>query len=512
MDDKSAQKKRIAKNTLVLYVRMIFLMAINLYTTRVVLQALGVEDYGIYNVVGGIVALFSILSKSLATASSRFLNCEMGRGDEIRLKSVFSVSLSIQVLIAVIIAILVELLGVWFLNNKMVIEPERMQAANWVLQFSVITFCFNLVSVPYNAAIIAHEKMSAFAYISIFEGIAKLAICYLVMISPFDKLIVYAGLICAIQVVIRFIYGAYCKMNFPECKYKFVKDKTLFVELFSFAGWNFIGASAGVIRTQGGNILINLFFGTSVNAARGVANQVNRAVGGFASNFMIAVKPQIMKSYASGDKEYMTDLINKSARLSYFMLLFLSLPIVLNIDFILQTWLEVVPDKTGIFVLLTVALALLESLSEPLIATQLATGKVRNYQLIVGGLMLLNIPTSYLMLKLGFDAEIYLYVAIVISLVTLIARLLMLRINADLPIFPFLKSVFFNCMLVTILSVSLPLALSFFFKNNIVGFFVISLCSVIWASIVILYVGCTKRERDFVMSKSMVILNKIRKK
>lgn len=237
---------------------MIFLMLINLYTTRVILQALGVNDYGIYDVVGGVVALFDFLSKSLATASTRFLNFELGRGNQIKLKKVFSASISIQVLIAIIIAVLVELIGVWFLNNKMNITTGRLMAANWVLQFSIITFCMNLISVPYNAAIIAHERMSAFAYISIFEGLAKLAICYAVMVSPYDKLIVYAGFICLIQVIVRIVYGVYCKRNFTECSFSFVKDKVLFKELFSFAGWNFIGAAAGVIRTQGGNILINL--------------------------------------------------------------------------------------------------------------------------------------------------------------------------------------------------------------------------------------------------------------
>lgn len=501
MVDNIAQKKKIVKNTFVLYIRMIFLMLINLYTTRVILQALGVNDYGIYDVVGGVVALFDFLSKSLSTASTRFLNFELGRGNQIKLKKVFSASISIQVLIAIIIAVLVELIGVWFLNNKMNITTGRLMAANWVLQFSIITFCMNLISVPYNAAIIAHERMSAFAYISIFEGLAKLAICYAVMVSPYDKLIVYAGFICLIQVIVRIVYGVYCKRNFTECSFSFVKDKVLFKELFSFAGWNFIGAAAGVIRTQGGNILINLFFGTCVNAAIGIANQVNRAVGGFASNFMVAVTPQITQSYARGDIGYVAELINKSARLSYFLLLFISLPILLNISSILHIWLGYVPEKTSVFVILTITLALLETISYPLITTQLATGKVRNYQLVVGGLMLLNIPVCYLMFVLGSNAEYYYYVAIMISVITLVARLFMLRINAKLSISSFLFDVVLKCLLVTILTISFPLVISFLCNDNILGMIIICVCSILWSIFIILFVGCTKPERNYIIMR-----------
>lgn len=509
MSSNSANNKRIAKNTIALYIRMLFLMGISLFTTRVVLQALGVDDYGIYNVVGGIVALFAILSQSLSNANSRFLNFEMGKGNQERLKKVFSTGVSIQIVLSIIIAIVCEIVGTWFLNNKMIIPDDRLIAANWVLHFSIVTFCINLISVPYNAAIIAHEKMSAFAYISIYEGIAKLLICYLVIDTSFDKLIVYAALICFIQLSVRFMYSVYCKRNFDECAYQFIYDKSLLKEIFSYAGWNVIGASAAVLRNQGGNILINLFGGLSVNAARGVSNQVNHAVTGFANNFMTAVKPQITKSYAAGDIDYMTTLVNQSARLSFYMLLFLSLPIVVNINFILSVWLKEIPENTAIFVILTLVFTLIESLSNPLITAQLATGNVRNYQLIVGGINLLNLPVSYLFLKFGFAPVSFLYVAIFFSCICLIARLVMLKKNMNFDVCRFFYQVISNCLIVALLSLVVPFVLSCYFETSWQSFIGISIICIFNTILVLLFIGCDKKERSMVFEKSRTLIKKI---
>lgn len=508
MANNSKNNKRIAKNTAALYVRMLFLMVVNLFATRVVLQALGVVDYGIYNVVGGIVALFSILSHSLSTASSRFLNFEMGKGNFDRLKAVFSTSVTIQIALAVIIAILTEIGGTWFLNNKMVLPTDRLVAANWVFQFSILTFCVNLISVPYNAAIIAHEKMSAFAYISIYEGIAKLLICYLVMVYPLDKLITYAALIFAIQLSVRFIYTWYCTRNFEECHYHFCNDKPLMKELFSYAGWNFIGSAAAVLRTQGGNIIINMFAGPAVNAARGVANQVNHAVSGFSSNFMTAVRPQITKSYAAGDIAYMTTLVNQSARFSFYLLLFLSLPIIINIDFILNMWLKIVPDNTPIFVILTMIFTMIESFSHPLMTAQLATGKVRNYQLVVGGINLLNLPVSYVLMRIGFAPEIFLYVAIFFSAVCMAARLTMLQKETGFDSLGFVRQVLCNCSVVTIVALILPLLVKQYGSNSWMSFILIASICVITTLIAEFYVGCNKKERAMAINKVNEIIQK----
>ena len=287
----SDNNKRIAKNTLLLYFRMLFMMVVSLYTSRVILNALGVEDFGIYNVVGGVVAMFTVISGSLSAAISRFITYELGKGDQSKLNRIFSASVTIQLLLSLIIVVLIESVGVWFLNAKMTIPINRIVAGNWVLQFSVITFVLNLVSVPYNAAIIAHEKMVAFAYISILEVVGQLLIALLIDFSPIDRLVFYALLMCVVAIIVRVAYGLYCKRNFEECTYHWHWDKDILCTMFSFAGWNFIGATSAILRDQGGNIVINLFCGPTVNAAKGISMQVNSAITAFVRNFMTALKP-----------------------------------------------------------------------------------------------------------------------------------------------------------------------------------------------------------------------------
>ena len=344
MTNTSVNNRRIAKNTLLLYFRMLLTMIVSLYTSRVVLNTLGIEDYGIYNVVGGVVAMFSVISGSLSAAITRFITFELGVGNKESLNKVFSSSVTIQIGLALIIVILAEVVGVWFLNVKMNIPDERMVAANWVFQFSLLTFAISLISVPYNACIIAHEKMSAFAYISIFEAAGKLGVAFLIAVSPIDRLIFYAILICCIAIIIRLVYGIYCKRNFEECSYHFIYDGYLLKRMFGFAGWNFLGAASWVLSNHGGNIVINLFCGPAVNAARGIATRVTSAVQGFSQNFMTALNPQITKSYASGDWQYMMTLIYQGARLSFYMLLLISLPVLLNTHYLLEIWLKVVPE------------------------------------------------------------------------------------------------------------------------------------------------------------------------
>ena len=402
-------------------------MIISLYTSRIVLNALGVEDFGIYNVAGGVVAMFSILSGSLSAAISRFITYELGKNNILKLKVIFSSAITIQIGLGIVIVFFAETIGIWFLNTQMNIPIERMVAANWVLQFSIITFIINLISVPYNAVIIAHEKMSAFAYISIFEAIGKLLIAYLITISPIDKLIFYAILMCVVAIAIRLLYGYYCKRHFDECRFHFIWNKQIFQQIFSFAGWNFIGASSAVLRDHGGNIIINLFCGPTVNAARGIAFQVNNAIQGFVSNFMTALNPQITKSYAVKNYTYMMTLIFQGARLSFYMLLLLSLPIIINTHYLLTLWLNTVPEHTVLFVRLVLIFAMSESISGPLITAMLATGNIRNYQIIVGGLQMLNLPISYILLSLGAIPETVLIVAVLISQCCLMARLYMLK-------------------------------------------------------------------------------------
>ena len=449
MTNSAANNKQIAKNTLLLYFRMLLTMVVSLYTSRIVLNALGVEDFGIYNVVGGVVAMFSLLSGSLSTAISRFITYELGKGEQGNLNKIFSSAVTIQITLAAIIILFAELIGVWFLNTQMTIPVSRITASNWVFQISLLTFVINLISIPYNASIIAHEKMSAFAYISILEVVGKLVTAYLITISPIDKLIFYSFLMCIIALVVRFTYGYYCKKHFTECTYSFIWDKQLLKQMFSFAGWNFIGTASAVLRDQGGNILINLFNGPIVNAARGIAFQVNNAIQGFVNNFMIALNPQITKSYAANNHKYMMTLIFQGARLSFYMLLILSLPILLNTQYILEIWLKTVPEHSTLFVQLVLILAMSESISYPLITAIQATGRIRNYQLLVGGLQLLNFPISYCLLHIGFFPEIIMIVAIILTQVCLGARLYMLQKIIKLPTKVFLKKVYLNIIIVS---------------------------------------------------------------
>ena len=508
----SDNNKRIAKNTLLLYFRMLFMMVVSLYTSRVILNALGVEDFGIYNVVGGVVAMFTVISGSLSAAISRFITYELGKGDQSKLNRIFSASVTIQLLLSLIIVVLIESVGVWFLNAKMTIPEDRMAAANWVLQFSIITFVINLISVPYNAAIIAHEKMSAFAYISILEAVCKLAIAFLIIVSPIDKLIFYAILMCAVSIIVRLTYGHYCKKYFAECNYHFHWDKEILKKMFGFAGWNFIGASSAVLRDQGVNIVINIFCGPAVNAARGISSQVNSAIMGFVNNFTIALNPQITKSYASGDHKYMMTLIFQGARLSFYILLLLSLPVILNAHYILKLWLSNVPEHTELFVQLILICAMGESLSNTMVTAMLATGNIRNYQIVVGGLQMMNLPISYICLRLGFMPESVLIVAIVVSQCCLAARLYMLRGMIGLSSIQYMKKVYLNVIVVTLLSLAVPVLLSKYMEETFFSFVVLSLVSIVCTLIVEFYVGCNGKEREFVVDKVKGLKNKILKK
>lgn len=502
--------KRIAKNTILLYIRMLVTMFVSLFTSRIILKTLGVTDYGIYNVVGGVVTMFSIISGSLSAASSRFITFELGKGNSTELKKIFSTSVNIQIIMSIIVIIFAEIIGVWFLNYKMNIPSDRLYAANWVFQFSILTFCINLISVPYNASIIAHEKMSAFAYISILEVSAKLAIVYLLYWSPIDKLIFYALLMAIVALIIRFVYGLFCKRNFTECRYQFIFDKTLIKKMFGFAGWNFIGNSSAIFRDQGGNILINLFCGPTVNAARGIAYQVNGAIHGFVGNFMLALNPQITKSYASGEWAYMMTLIFQGARLSYYMLLFLSLPVIINTHYILELWLGVVPEYTTTFVQLVLILAMSESISQPLITAQNATGRIKYYQISVGGLQLLNLPISYILLKNGCIPETVLIVAIMISQCCLFVRLYIERKSIQLPLKEFIQKVYINIIIVSISSAFIPLTLSHYMLENSINFIILCLLSIACTLISIYYIGCNKKEKKIITEKIKSLIHKLK--
>lgn len=493
-----SESKKLAKNTMVLTFKMLFLLVINLYTSRVLLKALGVDDYGIYNAVGGIVTMFTIISGSITAAITRYLTFELGRGDHNKLSKIFSTAIIIQASIAVIVIILAETLGLWFLNTQMNIPAERMYAANWVYQLSIITFAINLISIPYNATIVAHEKMSTFAYISLYEGIIKLIISYAIFVSPIDTLIFYALSLCFLSVSIRAIYTIYCKRNFKECTYKWTYDKSLIKEMFGFAGWNFIGAASGLLRDQGGNIIINIFCGPAANAARGIAYQVNHAVHSFLSSFTTAMHPQITKSYAAGDNHYFMSLLFRGSKLSYFILFALSLPILINTEYIVNLWLGQNPHYTTDFTKLVLILSMSEAISMPLITAMLATGDIKKYQIIVGGLNMTNLPISYILLRCNLSPNYIFITAIIISQLTLFTRLALLKNMIGFNIGKFLMQIYTRIIITSIISIVPPVILQYYLDNNFCNFILVSAISIISTIGICWCIGLTRQERRII--------------
>ena len=493
---------RIARNTLMLYIRMFALMLVGLYASRVVLAALGENDYGIYNVVGGVVAMFTIISGALNSAVQRFITFEMGKGEGGQLNKVYSTAVLIQLILGLVVVALAEPLGLWFIDNKMTIDPARISAARTVLHFSLLAFVINLMSVPQMASITAHEKMSAYAWIGVLDGILRLAVALLIAHSSADRLVMYAAMMSAVVIVVRAAYGLYCRTHFPECRFRPIFDRQLIKEMFSFAGWNFIGVTSGVLRDHGGNILVNLFSSPAVNAARGVAVQLNGAVQGFVTNFMTAVNPQITKSYAAGDHEYMFSLVRRSSRLSFCLLYLLALPVIFNAEYLLGIWLKEVPAHAPLFVQLFLIFALSESLSNPMITAMLATGDIRRYQLLVGGLQLLNLPVSYICLKLGAIPEVTVIVAIVISQICLWARLIMLNKATGFPIRPFVSDVYMTLLLkVVCASLICPLIIQAAKPQGFAGFAISAGACVVMTLLAVWLLGLEEEERLWVLDK-----------
>ena len=511
MSDTSQNNKRIAKNTLLLYVRMLFMMAVSLYTSRVVLNTLGVSDYGIYNVVGGVVAMFGFINNSMSSATQRYITFALGRGDTDNLKKVFSTALQIHILISALIVILGETIGLWFMYEKMQILADRMDAAFWVLQCSILSAVVMIVSVPYNADIIAHEKMSAFAYISVLEAVLKLAVVFLLLISSYDRLIFYAFLILAVQVIIRFCYSHYCNKHFEETKYHKVWDKSLFKEMTGFAGWSILGNLSSVLFGQGLNMLLNVFFGPVVNAARAVSVQVQSAIQQFVGNFQMALNPQITKTYAKGEMEEMHKLMFRSARFSFYLLFFLSLPVLLETEQILTVWLNVVPENTVIFLRIMICISLIFTLSNPLMVANQATGKVRRYQIICGSMQLLILPISYVSLKLDFPAYSVFIVHFIIELITQCIRMILLKPLIGLTMKDYLSNVYSRVILVVVLSVIMPLTIYLNMDNTALRFFLVCIMSFLSVSFIAYRVGLSQKEHEFVKSKLILFLKNYRK-
>ena len=493
----SENTRRIAKNTVMLYIRMLLIMAVTLYTSRVVLNVLGVEDFGIYNVVGGIVVMFSFLNGAMATSTQRFLSFSLGKNDQEQVARVFSMSMTTHISIALIVLLLAETFGLWIFYRYLNIPPERMGAAQWVYQLSVLTFCISIIRVPYNAGIIAYERMSFYAYISIVEVCLKLGMVILLQYLGSDKLILYALLMALTTGIVTFIYKLYCCKTFSVCRYHYFWDKHLYKELISFSGWSLFGSAANVGVQQGINILLNVFFGVVTNAALGIANQVSSAVSQLVGNFQTAFNPALVKSYASGDYSYFVRLIFQTSRFSYFLLFIIALPLYLCMPFVLKVWLDIVPEYTVVFCRWMLVFVMIDAVSAPLWISVQAIGKIRSYQLLMSALIFLNIPLSWLLLRLGKDAEWVMQVRVGINLLTFICRIIYLQKRKVISSYLYLREVISPVVLVSVLSVPLPLWIGCNY-SGLKGFLLLSGVSVILSGVAIWFLGLRKSERDFI--------------
>lgn len=476
-------------------------MAVSLYTSRVVLSTLGIDDYGIYNVVGGFIGMFAFLNGAMAGCTQRFITIAIGKGDEQNLKKVFSTCVITHGMIALIVFILAETIGLWFVLEKLVIPETRMTAAMVVYQCSIVSTMVMIMSFPYNADIIAHEKMSAFAYISIFEAFANLGVVCLLYIGLFDKLAFYAVLLLIVKVSVIVVYRIYCKRHFVESVFRWLFDKRLLKEMLSFTGWNLWGGIAGTLMGQGINVLLNIFFGPTVNAARGIAVQVQSAVQMFATNFQTALNPQMMKSYAAGDLQVMHTLLYRSAKFTFMLLLCLMLPLMLEIDIVLELWLKEVPKYTNIFVCLMLCISMVDAVSNPFMTASAATGRVRIYQSVVGGILLMIVPLAYISLKLGAEPYAVFIVHLIIAIIAFITRIIIIHKMIKMSIREYFIKAIIPCVYVAFPSVLISLAVKYIFPNDLQYAVFVAFISLIVVSLSSFILGLTISERQFILSK-----------
>ena len=498
MADTSANK-RIVKNTFMLYIRMFLMMGITLYTSRVILQALGVDDFGIYNIIGGIVVLFSFINSAMVASIQRFLNFELGRGNVEEAQKVFAASLNIYLVIVLVFLVLAETVGLWFLNRYLNVPGGRLSAASWVYQATLVATVLNFIRMPYNAAIIAYERMSFYAYTSVVEAALKLGIVFLLYYFA-DKLIAYAWLVAIVSLLILLIYMQFCHRAFVICRHHtFAYDRRRYVSLMSFSGWSLFGSVANVGSSQGVNIILNIFFGVVVNAAMGIANQVSSAVNMFVSNFQTAFNPQIIKSYASGEKDRFISLILNSSKYSYYLLFLIALPCYICCEEILLLWLGEVPIHAVSFCRLLILFSLIDALQGPLWVSAQATGQIRNYQLLMSSLILLNLPVTYLVLKIIPVPEMALVVRVCINGVTGMARVIYLNRLYSFPISDYLTKVLCKCFGISVLSGILPIVI-FCLTDGYLCLFIVIISSIASSLSFIYLIGLSSVERGQVNS------------
>lgn len=498
MDKQVSNGKLVIKNTLFLYIRMIILMCISIYTSRVVLEALGVTNFGIYNVVGGIVTLIGFLNNSMANAVQRFLSYEMGKGTQESVNNIFNISLLGHIVIIFIVFILAEAIGIWLVNFELDIPTDRHVAANWVLQTSIIITLISFIQVPYNAIIISKERMAIYAYISLIEGLLRLFIAFAVLHMFVDKLIIYSILQLFVSIVITFLYYIYCHRKIPESRFHIVKDLGKFKVIFSFVSYNLIGEISQVCIGQGLSIILNIFCGPVVNAARGLADQVNGNVSKFVNNIQQALNPQIVKTYAKGDINSTFNLLYRGVKFSYYMLFIITLPLILEMNLILKLWLKTVPEYTAIFCKIILIASLIGCCSGLLSQAVRANGKIKNYQIIcsLGGILCL--PAAYFILKFTSNPIIAMAMLILVQIILYFTRLIMTSKIIGLSIRIYLIKTLVPIFIVTILSSLITIITYNVLPDSLLRLFIIIFISIVSIGISSYFLGMTKSERIFI--------------
>lgn len=445
-----SDNKRIAKNTVFLYIRMLFILGVSLYSSRVVLNILGADDYGLYNVVGGVVAMLSFLNGSISGAISRYLTFYLGKKDIEKYQQAFSSAFYIMIIAAIVIVLLAETLGIWFIKEKMIIDPERMNAALWVFHVSILSCFLTFFQAPYNASIIAHEKMNIYAYVGVIEATLKLLLLYVLSVCEFDKLKLYSTLMLSVSVIVSFIYYIYCKLNIAYCKIVSVKNWNIFKDILSYAGWDTIGCFAGIAQSHGINIILNLFFTTVVNAARGVAYQVDAALNNFITNFLTAIRPQMVKAYATKNIERMKNLINFGGKYALLMYVCMCMPIIIEADYILKIWLVNPPEYATIFVRLVLTNHIISIFNQILIMSIHAVGDVKHLNLYSGIINIFKLPIAYFILYLGFDPQWVFLSIIPMTFACMVTNILILSSNIQINLFETIKKLFLKNVLLII--------------------------------------------------------------
>ncbi|HGS4830250.1 TPA: lipopolysaccharide biosynthesis protein [Vibrio cholerae] len=497
---------RIVKNSAVLYLRLLITIVLGIFTTRIVINALGIDDYGIYGVVAGLITMFGFMNAAMSSSTQRYLSFDLGLKDSIKLQQTFTTSVNIHLLIGVVTFLLAEVIGLRAVNHLLDIPVDRIRAANTVFQFSLVTFFFGIIQVPYQAVTIAYERMNAYAYISIIDVLLKLIAAYLLTTATIDKLILYSQLLALISVVSFITYVSYVRIQCKEIKYLKYFDEKYYKEILSFSGWNLFGNIAAVARSQGINVLINIFFGVALNAAYGVSMMIQGVLTQFAASIQQAINPQIIKSYAQGELERTERLMHLSSKYSFFVMLLLIAPLYLNLDYVLDLWLGVIPDYSANFIRYLFVFILIEVLSNSLMIGLQATGKIKKYHITVGFIVFLNFPLTYLIYTVYKEPEMAFLVLICTSCISLYARLFFVKNQLGYSIINFTKKVLLH--VVVILVLSFPLL----YLNQVDGFtnlfkvFTDSIICSFYLMLTIYLFGLNKEERLFIKNTLRKIL------